>query len=58
MHLKLPQTESFKKHKKQLVIWLAIELLIKLQELYFKFDKNYKSQELYHRIVEGQLEIK
>ena len=32
MHLKLLQKESFKKQQKQLVIWLVIKLLMKLQE--------------------------
>ena len=32
MHLKLLQKEQFKKHQKQLVIWLEIKLLTKLQE--------------------------
>ena len=32
MHLKLLQKEQFKKHQKQLLIWLEIKLLTKLQE--------------------------
>ena len=32
MHLKLPQKEKFKRHQKQLVIWLAIKVLIGLRK--------------------------
>ena len=56
--IKTASIRGIQKQKTQLVIWLAIKLLIKLQDLYFKVDNNYKSQEIYHRIVEGQLQMK
>ena len=45
MHLKLLQKESFKKQRKQPVIYLEIKLLIKLQD----------PQKLYHRITRKQM---
>ena len=45
MHVKLLQKEQFKKHQKQLVIWLEIKLLIESQ----------KSQKLHDRIVQKRM---
>ena len=45
MQLKRLQKESFKKPHKQLVIWLVIKLLIKLQ----------KFQKTHHKIIQRQL---
>ena len=56
--IKTASIRGIQKQKTQLVIWLAIKLLIKLQDLYFKVDNNYKSHGIYHRIVEGQLQMK
>ena len=53
--IKTASIRGIQKQKTQLVIWLAIKLL---KDLYFKVDNNYKSQGIYHRIVEGQLQMK
>ena len=49
VHAKQSVTDTFKiASKKQLVTWLVIKLLIKLQ----------KPQKLYHRIIERKLNMK
>ena len=47
-HAKQSATDALKKQQKQLVIWLEIKLLIKLQE----------SQKLHRRIIQKQMKKK
>ena len=48
MCLKLLQKEQFKKQQKQLVIWLVVKLLIKLQ----------KFQKIHNKMIQTQLQMR